>query len=137
MYDFDFQEVTCDCCTCISLNSNSAFPQPNFMLLRAALSYIDSNCDYDTLLLIGAIIFNESGGNEEGLDLFDSWSGEYLISEEVYRIWLSYNYDRPWPAKLKTLRDMLVAEGVDWSDILTLSEDEFFRIDVLVEDKSL
>ena len=140
MYDFDHQKVSCDCFACSYLISDeriySPFLELNFMLLRAALSYLDSDCDYPTWSLAGAVTFTESGGNEEGHALFDSWSysgSKYRTSVEVDRLWLSFNDDPPWSTEINKLRYLLEGEGVDWEEVHERAEDEYFLMKVMSE----
>jgi len=138
MSDLDFAEITCDCCACSDLSSNTPpFPELKNILLRSALTYVKAEDNYDGWLWIGSIIHNETGGSEDGLDLFNAWSrkhSDYRGPDQVYLTWLSFDHDSPSPADLFTLRDELETLGVDWQEVASQAEDSFFWIEVAVED---
>jgi hypothetical protein len=137
MCDLTFPEVTCDCFACSLLTNDSPSPEPKFALLRSALTFTKSESRYEGWLWIGAVIHKETEGCEDGLDLFNSWSkkhSDYRGSEHVYRAWLSFSRDRPWPADLLSLREKLETLGVDWLDVTSQAEDPFFWMEVEHED---
>lgn len=105
--------------------------------LRVVLAHIDPDRGYDYWLRVGAVIFNETGGSNDGLDLFDTWSskgGKYRGTREIEYKWNSFDPDHPNPARLGTLRWMIEAEGLDWLEILaSVDEEDFPDLDGEVE----
>ena len=105
-------------------------------LLRVVLEYLDPDCGYDQWLRIGAVIFHETGGSEDGLDLYDTWSskgGKYRGTREIVGKWKSFNPDHPRPVRLGTLRWMIEAAGLDWLEILASADEDFPDLDGEVE----
>lgn len=88
-------------------------------LLTVALKHLSADCDYESWLRIGAVVFHVSQGSQEGFECFDSWSAtstKYKTAE-VRSKWKSFRLDHPHPCTLGTLRFMLTQQGHDWQDV--------------------
>lgn len=112
--------------------STAAAPSAQTMrLLVAGLNHLSADCDYETWLRIGAIVFHVSGGTQEGLDCFDAWSAtgaKYKGRCEVRAKWNSFRLDHPRPLTMATLRYLLAEQGHDWMDICAEAEGEAFQV---------
>lgn len=89
-------------------------------LLRAILKAIDPDITYCDWFLVGAVIFNETGGSEEGYELFDTWSSDgdkYSGEADTRGIWSCYSFDHPALARIGTLIWMLRNAGHNWEEI--------------------
>ena len=65
----------------------------DFSVLKTALDKLDPSADYDTWLKIGMALHQESGGSQEGLDLWDEWSAESVLypgEDELAAKWRSF-----------------------------------------------
>jgi hypothetical protein len=94
-------------------------------LLTVILKRIDPDVTYCDWFLVGAVIFNETGGSEDGYELFDKWSSDgdkYGGPADTHRIWRSYSLDHPAKARIGTLIWMLQNAGHDWQHIIFEAE---------------
>lgn len=107
-------------------------PPVSLSLLSAVLGHLSADCAYDDWIRIGAAIFHETGGGEEGLDVFDRWSAtgdKYNGKRDTANKWRSFRPDHPSPVTMATLRRMVELEGVAWTDLLDATEDQFQAVD--------
>ncbi len=112
-------------------------PNQPFALLRSKVFQFDPDSGYDDWLRVGAIIFNETGGDDDGFELFDEWSAEgkkYGGRKETAAKWKSFNPDHPNPATIKTLIHMIRAQGGDLTAACTATDESFDFIDDPVEE---
>lgn len=92
----------------------------NLKLLRVVLSCLDADMGYFDWFRVCAGVSHESGGHEDGFELFDQWSStgeKYRDSRETRSKWDSLSLDHPNPVTMATLRRMVEANGHDWSDV--------------------
>jgi hypothetical protein len=83
---------------------------------------------YSDWFRVGAGVFHESGGHEDGFELFDQWSAtgeKYRDSRETRSKWESLSLDHPNPVTMASLRRMVEANGHDWQDVRAAAEDGF------------
>jgi|GEM_PF-1592944 len=102
-------------------------------LLRALLQHIDADCGYDRWLRVGAVIFHQTGGTEEGFTLYNEWSRtgvrKYRDVKNVRAKWKSFRIDHPHRVRLGTLVWMVKAAGYDWLEVGASAEDAFDIVD--------
>jgi len=111
---------------------DGSLPPVSLSLLNAVLGHLNADCGYDHWLRIGAAIFHETGGTDEGLDVFDRWSAtgdKYKGKRDTANKWRSFRPDHPSPVTMATLRRMVELEGVAWTDLLDATEDQFQAVD--------
>ncbi len=98
-------------------------------LLAAGLKRLSADCDYDTWLRIGAIVFHVSGGTQEGFDCFDTWSSASTMykAQEVRAKWKSFRLGHPRPLTMGTLRFMLTEQGHEWANLCAEVDGETFE----------
>lgn len=80
--------------------------------LEEMIGAIDPDRPYDDWFLVLAIVFNETGGSEDGCALVNEWSSagkKYKGEGEIRQKWCSLNLDHPNPARLGSLIRMLQA----------------------------
>lgn len=85
--------------------------------IQALLAVLDPDMGYEDWVHIGMALFYETGGSDEGLRLFDAWSGrgrKYRGRQEIEAKWRSFRPDEPNPVTIATLRHMVDAAGHDW-----------------------
>lgn len=102
----------------------------NLRLLRSVLEHLDADCGYDDWFRIAAAVFYETGGSEDGFDLFDDWSrtgSKYRSRRETMRKWTSLRPDHPRPVTIATLRRMVEANGHDWLEVSATADEEEFE----------
>ncbi len=96
-------------------------------MLKVLLTRFEPDCHYNEWFLIGCAVFNETGGSEAGLALWDDWSSrgsKYRGPAETNRKWLSMNPEHPHPVRMGSLRAMVEANGHDWLHIVSMAEFE-------------
>jgi len=94
-----------------------SFERVDMSLLEAILQCLDPDMTYCDWFRVAAAMFNYTGGNEAGYELFDSWSSggnKYKGAKETRRLWNSLNPDCPKPITLGTLRWMIEQAGYNW-----------------------
>jgi hypothetical protein len=97
-------------------------------VLNSLLGKIDPDCGYEDWLHAGMAIYRESGGNEEGLELFDSWSQrgkKYGGRGEIETKWRSFKSDPANPITVATLKQMVRQAGYDWLEVCAADEPNF------------
>ena len=97
-------------------------------LLRSVLEHLDADCGYGDWFRVAAAVFHETGGSNDGFNLFDEWSrtGEkYRGSRETMSKWTSLSPDHPTPVTIATLRRMVEANAHDWLEVCMAAEDNF------------
>lgn len=70
------------------------------------LQYISADCDYELWLKVGMALHFETGGAQEGYELFDSWSasvGSYVGEKETFAKWGSFQNAPDVPCTLGTI----------------------------------
>lgn len=94
-------------------------------LLIAATDRINPDCGYNDWFAVGAAIYNETDGGEEGFDVFDTWSAKgekYKGVSETRKKWQSIKPDHPNPAWIGSLKKLVEANGHTWEDVLKAAE---------------
>ncbi len=94
-------------------------------VLVAATDRIDPDSGYDDWFVVAAIIHNETGGGEEGFELFDGWSSagrKYQGIHETRKKWNSIDPDHPNQAKIGSLAFLVEANGHTWEEVLAAAE---------------
>ncbi len=106
-------------------------PSKILICLNALLTYIDSDSGYEDWLRVLMVIYNETGGSDDGFDLANSWSSngsKYMGEQEILAKWNSFNLNHPTPLKFGTLCKMVGDSGYDWVTICANAEDQFEAI---------
>ena len=83
-------------------------------LLEALLRHVSADCGYDDWIHVGMAMHTETAGADEGLDLFDSWSGtgkKYQGVKETETKWRSFRSGRKHSYTIRTLFWMAAQEG--------------------------
>jgi len=89
--------------------------------LEKLLACLDPDSGYEDWLKVGMALYYESGGNDAGLDLYDSWSSKgkkYKNSKEIEAKWRSFRGTSPKPVTIGTLVKMAKDAGADVATIL-------------------
>lgn len=90
-------------------------------VLRAALRYLDSHCDYNTWFRIGAAIHTITNGGADGLDLYLTWSStspQYRGPRSVEYQWQSFGRNRGNRMGMPTLRRFVEQTRTEWATVL-------------------
>ena len=98
-------------------------------LLRGILRHIDADREYDDWIRVGMALHHETGGNDDGLELFDAWSStgqSYKGDKETAAKWRSFKLDHENPCTISTLFWLAAREGI--SQEMILAELEPFEI---------
>jgi hypothetical protein len=107
-------------------NGCVSFERVDMALLEAILRCLDPDMTYCDWFRVAAAMFNYTGGNEAGYELFDSWSSggnKYKGAKDTRRLWNSLNPDCPKPITLGTLRWMIEQAGYSWDqDVVAVSD---------------
>lgn len=99
---------------------------PSLGLLRVCVSKMDADMGWGPWFRVGAILFYETQGSEDGFALFDRWSStgtKYKGRKDTWALWKGLRLDHPKPLKMGTLRYMLQKAGHDWDEILVEAQD--------------
>jgi len=94
-------------------------------LLEVILKHVDPDCNYDDWFIVGAVIFNETGGSEAGYTLYDEWSCQghkYRGQKETKRKWGSMNPNHHHPVRIGSLKAIVETCGHDWQQIICIAE---------------
>jgi hypothetical protein len=94
-------------------------------LLAVLLKFIDPGCGYDEWIHVGMALAKETGGSDDGLRLFDSWSShshKYRGEKETSAKWRSFDPDREGGYTVATLFSMVKDVGVSLEEILDEAE---------------
>jgi len=94
--------------------------------LQRLLDCINPDIGYEDWLKVGMALFHETGGSEEGLQLFDKWSSggkKYRNSHDSEAKWRSFRDDMENPITIGTLIKLAKDAGADVASIL---DDEAF-----------
>lgn len=89
--------------------------------LSALINCLDAGCGREEWLRVLIVIFNVTGGSDEGFNLADNWSstgGNYTGRKDVETAWRSFRPDVANPVGMGTLFHLLKAKGIDPQDIL-------------------
>ncbi len=104
-------------------------PSPGHMsMLNALVSMLDPDCGYEDWLHVGMAVFHESGGSDEGLALFDSWSqrgSKYAGTNDIETKWRSFKSSTSNPITIATLKMMVTQAGHDWLEVCAAAEPAF------------
>lgn len=100
--------------------------------LTRLLAHVDAGCCREDWLKVLIVIYNVTGGSEEGFEIADNWSStgkNYTGRKDVLTAWRSFRKDVARPLTIGTLCKMVEAKGLDWQEIV----DPF---DVIEEDST-
>jgi|JI6StandDraft_1071083.scaffolds.fasta_scaffold375891_1 hypothetical protein len=79
--------------------------------LAQVVYQINPDSEYGNWITVLMVIFNESGGSDEGFNLADHWSSEghekYKGTKDVLAHWRHFKPNHPNPARLGSLIRML------------------------------
>lgn len=106
-----------------------ALPSSNLPVL---IRSIDPDENYDLWVEIGMILYNETGGSEEGLRIYDNWSArgpKYPGSASIRNKWNSFGHYQGKPKTLGTLLWRLKARNLNWMALLAEAEPGFEVVD--------
>lgn len=111
--------------------------------LEKVLSFIDPDMGYDDWTRVGMAVYHGTGGNDEGLDLYDSWSStgtKYKNRREIETKWKSFRSDVANPVTVGTLVHLAKADGASQADIANIFDHGFEAFEtegVYIEDDAL
>jgi hypothetical protein len=104
-----------------------------FKLLAAILLRLPAKCSYDEWFRVGAAVFNETRGSNDGFELFEIWSSsggtQYGGTATTRKLWNSYKLDHSRPITIASLRLMVEALGHDWDSICDSAQEQFESLD--------
>ena len=98
--------------------------------ILALLTFLGTNIGYEDWYHMGMVIYHETKGSDEGLDLFDTWSSKcnkYKGRPEIEAKWRSFNSNPVHPVTIGTLIKMVTDKGGDWMAICDAAEPQFER----------
>lgn len=110
--------------------------------LKLFLKHGDPDVGYHDWCRILMVIFNETKGSDEGLDLANVWSSKgkkYKGLDEIRRKWESFNLNQENPVTIATLCKMVQDNGGDLKAILGMTDEEFECLDketIVIDDNS-
>ena len=96
--------------------------------LVSMLAHIPADCGYDDWLKVLLVIYHETGGSTEGLEIAIDWSStgkSYKGRSELESKWRSFKSNVANPVTVRTLTNMLEQRGVDWMAICSEFEESF------------
>ena len=96
--------------------------------LVSMLAHLPADCGYDDWLKVLLVIYHETGGSTEGLEIAIDWSStgkSYKGRSELESKWRSFKSNVANPVTVRTLTKMLEHRGVDWMEISAESESAF------------
>jgi len=94
-------------------------------LLRLALDRLDADFGYDDWFKVCAIVFNVTGGSDEGYEIFDKWSSagqKYKGADETLAKWRACTHGHPHPVGMGTLARLVEEARYCWSTLLVIAE---------------
>ncbi|MBV5337247.1 MAG: PriCT-2 domain-containing protein, partial [Deltaproteobacteria bacterium] len=101
--------------------------------IKALTGYVPPE-NYEDWLRVGMAIYNETGGSDEGLDLFDQWSSKgktYKGRQEIEAKWRSFKTGQERPVTIGTLIKMATDNGADWTTICDKAGPQFKRCETV------
>lgn len=104
--------------------------------LKKLLENINPDVDYQEWLSVLMVIFNVTGGSDEGLELADDWSkkGEkYNGLDEIKSKWKSFNLNHENPVTIATLCKMVKDGEKNWKITCDAVTPEFKVLDFETE----
>ena len=96
--------------------------------ISALLKQIDPDIEYGDWTKVGMAVHHVTGGSDEGLAIFDEWSGrgaKYKGTGEIRNKWRSLKSDRENCYNIGTIINMVKAKGIDWKAACAEAEDPF------------
>lgn len=104
--------------------------------LRALLEQLDPDMEYGDWTRIAMAIHHVTGGSDDGLEIFDEWSGrgaKYKGTGEIRIKWRSLKSDRENCYNIGTIINMVKAKGIDWRAVCSEAADPFEKCETIVE----
>ena len=92
----------------------------NLKLIKSLLPHIDPDCGYDDWNRIAMAIHYETGGGQDGFDLFDEWSrrgDKYPGCDALEQRWKSFRTDCANPVTLRSIYKIAKDNGADIDQI--------------------
>ena len=96
--------------------------------VKALLNQIDPDVGYQDWFNCAAAIHHESGGSDDGLELFNEWSSKghkYPGRKAIEAKWKSLKSDQLNPITIATLKKMVATNGGDWMELCAGTEPAF------------
>jgi hypothetical protein len=94
-------------------------------VLEVLLSHLHSDCGYDDWLHVGMALCHETGGSDDGYELYDAWSSTgntYKGASETATKWRSFRSDCDGGYTIGTLFWMAKMGGFSAEDIYDEAE---------------
>lgn len=104
--------------------------------LEVLIEPLDPDEGYEPWVDVGMILYHETGGSDEGLKIFDSWSArgaKYPGFRDIQYKWQSFGGYAGNPKTMGTLKWMLKERGLDWRELLEAAEPGFTPIEISEE----
>lgn len=104
----------------------------------AMLDTIDPDMGRNDWLHVGMAIFHETGGSEEGFNVWDAWSSKgskgskYDGEKGLLVQWRSFKLDLPNPVTIATIRKLVTDSGNNWIEICAAAEPDFEPCETVV-----
>jgi hypothetical protein len=136
----DLTEINQDVIDAIFRHNGRPVPRPqglvtapsvspeNHKKLALLLDRLDADLGYEDWIHVGMAIYHETGGSDDGLALFNSWSSKgakYKGVSEIRLKWQSFKFGSAAPITIGTIYKMLSDRGVDWRAVELDTDDEF------------
>ncbi len=136
----DLTEINQDVIDAIFRHNGRPVPRPqglvtapsvspeNHKKLALLLDRLDADLGYEDWIHVGIAIYHETGGSDDGLALFNSWSSKgakYKGVSEIRLKWQSFKFGSATPITIGTIYKMLSDRGVDWRAVELDADDEF------------
>jgi len=101
--------------------------------LEVLIEPLDPDEGYEPWVDVGMILYHETGGSDEGLKIFDSWSArgaKYPGFQDIQYKWQSFGGYAGNPKTIGTLIWKLKEKGLDWQELLEAAEPDFTAIGI-------
>ena len=102
--------------------------------LKILTDKLDPDIGYDEWYRIGMALYYETGGSEEGLNIYDAWSSKgtkYSGTKEIRAKWSSFKSGSSKPITVGTIHKLLADQNIHYC------EDDFIECDYEIIEPSL
>ena len=106
----------------------------NAKQLKILTDKLDPDIGYDEWYRIGMALYYETGGSEEGLNIYDAWSSKgtkYSGTKEIRAKWSSFKSGSSKPITVGTIHKLLADQNIHYC------EDDFIECDYEIIEPSL
>jgi hypothetical protein len=106
----------------------------NAKQLQTLIGRLDPDIGYEDWLHIGMAIYHETGGSDEGLNIYDAWSSKgtkYSGTKEIHAKWSSFKSGSSKPITVGTIYKMLADQNIYYC------QDDFIECDYDIIESSL